>query len=41
MSKKNPIRIPYAVRWGHPRKRTIKGHPKRAARQLRAAARAT
>lgn len=30
------VKIPYHARWGHERKRTIKGHPKRAARRQRA-----
>jgi hypothetical protein len=30
------LEVPYAVRWGHPRTRTLRRHPKRQARRERA-----
>jgi hypothetical protein len=37
--QKKAVKVSYQVRWGHPRMRVLKGHPKRAARRQRALAR--
>lgn len=39
MKEGKPIRISYSIRWGRPRNRKIKGHPKRELRRQRAAER--